>query len=288
MRQIFPGSFEPTRSEMFEVWKESTFILDSSFFLSLYSRKAGEMDMVLTLLDTYRDQLWVPHQAAQTYLNRCPCIIREKIDECYEFRESFDGQVELLLGQLRETGNPAIGDLYECLDVLQHGLEDFRSSIDRKRREYTGKAKRIITILSGIFDEEKIGPATPYPEVERLQEEAARRNALHLPPFIHEEETGLKRYDAVLEWAQVLAKVRMEMKPAFFITAGYPADWWRRADGKTWSIRSELINEFHDSLSVFFRIIDIETFIEVSQEITVERSVVRDYIFPEAECEPAS
>ncbi len=73
--------------------------------------------------------------------------------------------------------------------------------------------------------------------IDQLQEEAERREAYQLPPFIHRDEVGLKQYESILQWIQIVTHVKNERSPALFITSGHPKDWWQSVDTNTFTSR---------------------------------------------------
>ncbi len=268
MKRLFPGNFEPTKQDILKIWDDCTLILDSSVFLSLYSNPTEDAISLINVIHQYQDLIWIPYQAAKIYLDKRDHLIAEKASELKEFKESFDENIQLLTKRFARCKNPIIHDLSHDLEDFSPIIEHFEKSMDKRLKQYMEVTAKIIQDkLNDVLDEDSMGVPVPYQVLDNLQEEADRRESYHLPPFIHHEEVGLKMYQSLLQWIQIVSYVKNERKPALFITADHPNDWWESVGQNKFTSRPELINELNSELRVFFHIIDISTFLEVAKEV---------------------
>lgn len=63
MKDRFPGYFQKEKQTIDQLWKECTFIFDTSVFLDLYRFSEPAARKTLKILESL-DDIWIPHQVA--------------------------------------------------------------------------------------------------------------------------------------------------------------------------------------------------------------------------------
>ncbi|WP_220493433.1 PIN-like domain-containing protein [Pseudoalteromonas sp. SR44-5] len=78
MKDLFPGHFKESQENLREVWDSCVFVFDANILLNLYRYSDATRNEFLSLLEKINDRVWLPHRAAEEYLNNrlsvTPCV----------------------------------------------------------------------------------------------------------------------------------------------------------------------------------------------------------------------
>ncbi|GGF57476.1 hypothetical protein GCM10011338_07160 [Alteromonas lipolytica] len=119
MKDLFPGHFKESDKSLREVWETSLFVFDANILLNLYRYSDTTRKEFLRILDKIRDRAWLPHRAAEEYLNNRLSVIDQQ-------EKSYD-------------------DTEKSIESLKRDLEN--------SRQHPFVSKDIMEKVSGVFDE---------------------------------------------------------------------------------------------------------------------------------------
>ncbi len=67
LRACHPGHYWPTEQEFAQLWEHALIVLDAGVLLDLHRYSEATREALLGILESIRDRVWVPHQAAAEY-----------------------------------------------------------------------------------------------------------------------------------------------------------------------------------------------------------------------------
>lgn len=68
MRSMFPGQFRPSNDQFKALWAECIFAVDANVILNLYRYSPETRRELERTLESVKERLFVPHQAAKEFL----------------------------------------------------------------------------------------------------------------------------------------------------------------------------------------------------------------------------
>ena len=89
MKNLFPGHFKESDESLREVWETSLFVFDANILLNLYRYSDATRNEFLRILTKLKDRTWLPHRAAEEYLNNRLTVIDQQ-------ETSYDETVKLI------------------------------------------------------------------------------------------------------------------------------------------------------------------------------------------------
>jgi hypothetical protein len=110
VKEAFFGYYAPTSKEYEILWKEAMIILDANVLLDLYRFPATSRDEFITVLESLKERLWIPHQVALEFQrNRLTVISTER-----KATEKALESAKALVSELKQK--------VEALQIDKHGL----------------------------------------------------------------------------------------------------------------------------------------------------------------------
>src|SRR4051812_48361142 len=106
MRETFRGWYKPTDAEAQLLWESGTIVLDANVLLTPYRISPKARNELFDALDAFRDQLWVPYQAALEYQRHRLGVATEQRASYDEIRGELDTSAKRL--QNRRADHPAL------------------------------------------------------------------------------------------------------------------------------------------------------------------------------------
>lgn len=269
------------------IWDEALIVLDTNVILNLYRLPATARDELLTVLESFKERLWLPfHVALEFQRNRLTVISAERkttedvLDSARELVKCLSKQVASLQIDKHGLGlepQPLLDGLQRANDKLVESVEavhkaqlDIASSDpirDRLDIIFTGR------IGAGPVDQAELDGMIADGETRYLEKIApgwADANKDKNPSEAHFFNAGIKyprKFGDLIIWRQLLAHVKKsENKTVLLITADQKDDWWWREKGKTIGPRPDLIDEMRRlaSANLFWMYSD-EQFLEHAQ-----------------------
>jgi len=271
MKDLFPGHFKESESSLREVWNTSLFVFDANILLNLYRYSDATRNEFLRILETIKDRAWLPHRAAEEYLNNRLSVIDQQ-------EKSYDDTVksiELLKRDLENARqHPFVSK--DIMERMSSVFEELCNELKNNKSVHTTRisSEEIKDSIAGIF-ENSVGFPYEKERLEQLISEGEERYKQKVPPgFKDGSKSGssevfsdqCRKYGDLIVWTQVIDKATELEKGVVLVTDDKKEDWWEKFKGKTVGPRPELVKEFKDRASQTFHMYQADRFLELARE----------------------
>ncbi|WP_328735710.1 PIN-like domain-containing protein [Streptomyces bobili] len=247
MRAAFSEYYSPTDDEYQAILTAGTIVLDANVLLAPYKLGADARKQTFSILESLRDRLWIPYQAAWEFFENRPNVIAGE-DKVYQglLKPLTDAITKIESHFDTLNGHPVVTD-EERVKIMRH-IEDAVSSVHRLSGGRDGRLEDALQvdlvlqqwegILAGRLGEQ------PSDEVRVEREKIAEQRYLNkIPPGYLDSEKEFNKYGDALLWMDLMEKVRAAPGPVLMITNDVKEDWYRRQSGRTIGPRVELVRE---------------------------------------------
>ena len=271
MKDLFPGHFKESEKDLKEVWDTCIFIFDANILLNLYRYSDSTRKEFLRILKKIKSRTWLPHRAAEEYLNNRLSVIDQQ-------EKSYDDTIKSIETLKSDLDNARQHPFVSQKTMLQ--IEQVFKLLCKELSENKGTHTKRITSdeikdsISAIFAK-SVG--FPY-EKERLEEliaEGEERYKQKIPPGFKDGSKSVdsevfsekcRKYGDLIVWHQVIDKSIECEKPVVLVTDDKKEDWWEKFKGKTIGPRPELVKEFKDKTGNTFHMYQADRFLELARE----------------------
>lgn len=271
MREFFPGHFRETQGAIKAAWQESLFIFDANVLLNLYRYSDRTRDEFLRILDKFKHRIWLPHRAAEEYLNNRLQIIGQQ-------EQSYEASISDIR-KLKEGFENSRKHPFVTTKVMKQAEKTFEMLCSELTANKKVHSERIIhdeikEAVAGLF-EKKIGEEYSKKTLEAIFVEGEERYKHKIPPGFkdgtktsddgpfHEK---CRRFGDLIVWKQILDKAKEIDRGVIFITDDRKEDWWEQFKGKTIGPRPEMVQEFKAINKDTFLMYQPDRFLELAQE----------------------
>lgn len=261
MKDKFPGYYRPTRQEFKALWGSCMFFLDANVLLNLYGYSEKTREQLLSILETIKERLRMPHQFALEYQRNRAGAIMQQVKNYVQvektFRDVYEKEFEPKLK------HPFLSDEMQAdFNRIRDGLREGREKVEALFSS-DPYHDRITEALSG-----RIGDPPDSEKLKRLYEEARHRYESQIPPGYEDlkEKEEPDAYGDCVGWAQLLEMAKSEDKGAILITDDSKADWWKIQGDRTIGPRPELLAEFAEKTKQQFYMYSSAQFMKHSAE----------------------
>lgn len=283
MRRNFPGFYNPTETELTELWSEGIFVLDSSVLLKLYEVPERTRQETFAALQKLGDRLWVPHQAALEYQrNRVRTIgiarnrVAEALDPMQTALRNFVHSANSI--KLADRGYEAASSrLTEMQAAGEEVIEAARAAI-ASHVDINGEDP-VRDQLNTLLDN-RVGPPPSQEELTRWNAEAEKRYVHRMGPGHLDQGKsknptymvdGLifdKRFADLYVWNETIARASDEnVHSVVMITNDSKADWWKVTDYGVAGPLPELCSEIRSEARLSnFWMYDLESFLREAEK----------------------
>lgn len=271
MKSLFPGHFKENDKDLRKVWDTSIFVFDANILLNLYRYSDTTRSEFLRVLEKIKGRSWLPHQAAEEYLNNRLVVIGQQ-------EKSYDNTASSIKNLKSDLEN-ARQHPFVSKKTMQEVDRVFGTLCDELEKNKAVHTKRISNdeikeAIASIFEN---GVGSPYDKtrLEELIAEGEERYKQKIPPgFKDGEKSGdselfvekCRKYGDLIVWSQVIDKASESGKGVVFVTDDKKEDWWERFNGKTVGPRPELVKEFRDKTNETFHMYQADRFLELARE----------------------
>lgn len=284
MKQLFPGHFKESEESLKAVWQDCIFVFDANILLNLYRYSDSARDEFLNLIEKNQDRVWLPHRAAEEYLNNRLAVIGQQ-EKSYDETVSSIKSLKASLDNARQ--HPFVSK--RTMKKVESVFIELERELENNKAVHTKRISNdeIKQKISSVFDE-RVG--SPYSE-EKLKEiisKGEHRYKQKIPPgFKDSSKSGdgevfiekCRKYGDLIVWMQVIDKSKESKKPIVLVTDDKKDDWWERFRGKTVGPRPELVKEFKEETENSFYMYQADKFLELARENLNEK--VSDEILEE-------
>jgi hypothetical protein len=278
MRDLFPGYYQPTEQEFYELWKECIFSFDTNVLLNIYRYSPQTRERLFDILEKLQERIWVTHQVGyEFHKNRLTVISQQssaydkigkildenlKIGEIGTLQKDLDVYKKHSTIEVQEILKNIETALKELLKLLKNNLRNLKQNHPDLSKKDVFQDK-IIAILNG-----RIG--SPYPNLLYIYKLSEERFKYLIPPGYKDKDDKQKSVpdiygDAIL-WLQLIDYAKSEKKPIIFVTDDEKEDWWLKSERKTIGPRPELVQEMLTEAGVKFYMYSADRFLDYAQK----------------------
>ncbi len=259
MEKQFPGYYQRSEDELEALWQDGLFVLDANVLLNPYRYSEGTRKDLLRILSGVRDQLWLPHQAAEEFHRNRLDVIRGQKGAYAEVRKSLSAaqrQIETKVNALEmDLGIGTKGllkSVKETFDTLLAEAKQLESDSGAKSVPETYSPKldgiwsEIINIMEG-----RVGERLTDERMEEVRKEGPKRYTSEVPPGYEDiNKPGERKYGDLILWFQMIDKARDSQNPILLVTDDRKEDWWQRSGGNAVEPHPDLVNEMNHEAGV--------------------------------------
>ncbi|MBS98355.1 MAG: hypothetical protein CMI01_06725 [Oceanospirillaceae bacterium] len=271
MKDLFPGHFKESDKNIRDVWETSLFVFDANILLNLYRYSDTTRNEFLRILDKVKDRVWLPHRAAEEYLNNRLSVIDQQ-------ERSYDDTVKSIETLKRDLENARQHPFVSKGIMKKVGslFDKLCSELKENKSVHTNRinSDEIKDSIARIF-ENSVGYPYERENLERLIAEGEKRHAQKIPPgFKDGSKSGdseifyekCRKYGDLIVWTQVIDKASEMNKSVVLVIDDKKEDWWEKFKGKTVGPRPELVKEFKDRTNQMFHMYQADRFLELARE----------------------
>ena len=247
----FEGYVTPHDDDYRKVFTEGMVAIDANVLLNLYRYTVEARDDLLSVLDSIRDNLWLPNQVVTEFWRNRERVLRDPRDtektagDLSKLRERTTQILRAWANRVslpRERADELIETSADSFAHVIESVEQFADSSARSTARDTNNdpiIQRLGTLLAG-----RVGPKLDPDEQSAAVKEGMRRVAEQQPPGYRD--AGKDAENAAsdyLVWEQLLVETELRRCDVLFVTADVKDDWWRREAGEPRGPRIELAEE---------------------------------------------
>lgn len=269
MKDIFPGHFRPTSDEFESLWNDCIFAVDANVLLNLYRYSDVTRKELEKAIESIKDRLFIPHQAAKEFLKNRLSVTSGQANEYVKSIKSINELVSSLSTKDRHPFLPdtELPKLKEYSDQLVELLTNQKDILLSKLTN-----DEILDFIGKIFLG-KTGQCFDTEEMDKIAKEGEERYQREIPPGYRDNrkddtDDPYRRYGDLIVWFQIIFYAKSEGKPCVFITDDKKDDWWREQSGRTIGPRPRLIEEFKLKTNQRFWMYTVEKFIKESAKMS--------------------
>jgi predicted nucleic acid-binding protein len=271
MKDLFPGHFKESEKNLKQVWDSCIFVFDANILLNFYRYSDSTRREFLQLLQKIQERVWLPHRAAEEYLNNRLSVIDQQ-ERSYDDTAKSINSLRSDLDNARQhpfVSQQTMSQVNKIFDLLCHELSE-NKGIHTKRIS-NDEIKESISL---IF-ENSVGQPYSREDLEKMIIDGDERYKQKIPPgFKDGTKSGdsdvftekCRKYGDLIVWNQVIDKSIEAKKGIVLVTDDKKEDWWEKFKGKTVGPRPELVKEFKDRAENTFHMYQADRFLELARE----------------------
>jgi len=248
MRSLFPGYFKLTDNERREIEERATLVLDANVLLNLYRFSEDARSDFISLLNDYRERIWIPHQVAFEFLENRPKLIVDQAKVLEEFSKKLQESLSTL--ESPKT-HPFVKP--ETLDKLREAIKEVSSELEEGRSHMEARlsADELLEQVSSLTDG-RVGSGFTDGELLQIFKDGEERYKQKIPPGFRDDGKGSeqtlasqrRRFGDYIIWREMLGYASRNSSDIIFVTADGKEDWWAEQSGRKLGPRAELVAEF--------------------------------------------
>ncbi|MDR0183227.1 PIN-like domain-containing protein [Lysobacter arvi] len=263
MRAIFPGFYQPDRSELASLWSEATIVLDTNVLLSLYEVSSSTRASVIDLLTKLKTRLWIPHHVALEFQRGRLGVISKQRQLLEDALAGTGKSIATIRHQVE--ANKRAADLVP-VSILQRlsAANDDLTKVLEEALDAQLRASHIDPIraaIDALFDG-RVGSAPESKEwLEQVYADGALRYAAKRPPgfgdvakegaYVADGFSYQAKYGDWLAWKQTMDFAKLEsVSSLIFVTSDVKEDWWTRSKKEIVGPHPELGSEIRKEANV--------------------------------------
>jgi len=271
MKDLFPGHFKESERSLKQVWGSCIFVFDANILLNFYRYSDSTRSEFLQLLQKIQERVWLPHRAAEEYLNNRLSVIDQQ-ERSYDDTAKSINSLRSDLDNARQhpfVSQRAMKQVNKVFDLLCNELSENKEAHTKRISD-----DEIKKSISSIF-ENNVGQPYSRESLEKMISDGKERYKQKIPPgFKDGTKSGdsdvftekCRKYGDLIVWNQVIDKSIETKKGIVLVTDDKKEDWWEKFKGKTVGPRPELVKEFKDRAENTFHMYQADRFLELARE----------------------
>jgi len=273
MKKKFIGYYSPNKREIDEAWGKGIFAFDANTLLNLYRYTENTRDDFIRALQTIKEKLFLPYQAAYEYHENRLGVI-EGIEKSYDdinsiLVENFEKNLQKQLNHYKKHPSILID---EIINIHDNFLQNVSKELEKQKAKHPDfkTEDSVLNDITELFNN-CVGEEFSKDELIKIYIEGKERYANEIPPGYKDETTKQKKgqrniYGDLIVWKELLNYTKNKKLPLIFITDDRKEDWWTIEKGKTIRPREELIKEFFDFTGIRILIYNADHFLTYAKE----------------------
>ncbi|CED71530.1 putative uncharacterized phage protein [Aliivibrio wodanis] len=262
MKNIFKSFYQPADIELEELWDKAIFVFDTNVLTNLYRYQSSTRESLLKVMEQLNDRVWIPHHVALEYQRNRLTVVGEQHKKFNDTKKIVESAVSDLQKKLE---NLQLKKRHSHInpDSLINGINELSQQFFKELDDLEADSIKVGTTdllrdrLDNLFAE-KVGEAPSQECILSIEKEGKERFNKQIPPGYQDSNkakngndsyifSGVeyhRQYGDLIVWKQILEYVKLiDIKHLIFITDDNKEDWWQKNQGKTISLRTELIDE---------------------------------------------
>jgi hypothetical protein len=276
VREAFRGWYKPTEDEFRNLWNDGLIVLDANVLLAPYRLASEARRLLFNVVEAYRDQIWIPHQAGLEYQRSRLNVVAEQRKTYDDIRSSVAAaETELLK---RRSDHPVLDPL-EYKNVVQRALQGITRWVTNAEEGHPNVLgdDRDQDVVRDRWDNllhDRVGGRLDV--TDEWKKTGDKRYAEKIPPGYeddHKRPEGNRLYGDLILWCELLIHVKSradaatEPVPVLFVTNDLKPDWWRISDGQLLGPRPELVEEIAAQGGSPFWSYTVSGFVEAATDV---------------------
>jgi hypothetical protein len=271
MKDLFPGHFKESDEHLRKVWDTSLFVFDANILLNLYRYSDTTKNEFLRILEKVKTRVWLPHRAAEEYLDNRLKVIGQQ-------EKSYDEAIKSVTSLKSNLGNARQHPFVSSATMEKVNLvfDELCEDLNNNKSVHTARISNdeIKNSIASIF-EKRVGSLFEKDKLEKLITEGEERYKQKIPPGYKDgSKSGdsevfvdkCRKYGDLIIWSQVIDKAMESERGVVLVTDDKKEDWWEIFEGKTVGPRPELVKEFKDRAKNTFHMYQADRFLELARE----------------------
>lgn len=271
MKNAFRAYYQPTPSEMEEIWGKGLLILDTNALLHLFRYSPNAREDFFKALEAKQESLWLPHQVgAEFHRHRIEIINAQDkaFDEIESVLAKASGQVKAAFDSYKRHPSLNISqlnsDFAEAVQALKDKLKQAHS--DHKSQMIETKTNDVILAkITNLYDS-RVGPAFDDGMLSEIYAEGSDRYERKIPPGYEDaKKSEPAKYGDLVLWKQILKHASEVKLPAVFVTDDRKEDWWYTVDSHRHGARPELVEEYFEASGERIHVMTSDRFLDFAK-----------------------
>lgn len=263
MRDVFPGQFRPTSEGFERLWSSCIFAVDANVLLNLYRYSPDTRLELDRALESVKERVFIPHQAAKEFLKNRLNVTAGQADE-YTKAAKIIAELSATLSNKKK--HPFLPE--EHLPTFADQIQILVAELEKQKASLLNRLvnDEILNGIEAMFTGRTGQPLTDE-QLQTLVSEGEKRYANDVPPGYKDGKKDgsgdpYRKFGDLIVWKQLMLKAKSDSKPIVFITDDKKEDWWLEQSGRTIGPRTELREEFIKEVSQDFWMYTVDKFIE--------------------------
>lgn len=252
----FREFFQPTAEELSELWTNGLIVFDASVLLNVYGYSSDTSEKLIALLESLKEQVWIPHQFGLEYARERPSVVVKQASKYFEAERELKKIKEKYLMPKRD--HPFLSA------ESMKGYDSICDELGRTAKSMQGligndpKLTRILSVFEG-----RVGPAPTEDQLNKLHQDAKARFDNCVPPGYEDlsEKKPPDAYGDYVGWAQIMEFAKTQGRGVILVIDDFKPDWWLIEKERTVGPRPEIVAEFNSVVGKSFSMYTSENFL---------------------------